>query len=157
MYLLIHRFMPPAVNRRSYSNLLCLPFIWILLEAHPGHFQGPMFTIPKIMEMESPSAGTLVHIFASVRGENRRSGRKRLRNDVEPHRLRRTQEGDQLLKGILALLPASPQNAHQNLLGSCAVPGPVAAPGFPGLNKTALLESGKRSGNHLPNGPDSGG
>src|SRR5450755_4604431 len=86
----------------------------------------PMFTIPKILEMESPSAGTLVHIFASVRGESRSSGRKRPRNDVEPHRLRRTQEGDQLLKGILALLPASPQNAHQNLLGSCAVPGPVA-------------------------------
>jgi hypothetical protein len=56
-------------------------------------YDWPMFTVPKIMEMESPSAGTLVHIFASVSGESRSSWRKRLRNEVEPHRLRRTQEG----------------------------------------------------------------
>src|SRR5215469_3786824 len=39
MYLLTHLFTPPVVNRKSYSNLLCLPFSLIFLDLHFGHVE----------------------------------------------------------------------------------------------------------------------
>ena len=67
-----------------------------------------------------------------MRKAERELGRQTGGNQIEQQLMRRTQEGNQLLEGVFALSPASSQNAGQNLLDACAVPGAVTAPRFYG-------------------------
>src|SRR5260370_35756240 len=49
-------------------------------------------------------------------------------HNVQDHPLRRAQQQQYGPEGVLALLPASAQHAHQDLLRPCSFPGPAPTP-----------------------------
>src|ERR1700726_1029746 len=49
-------------------------------------------------------------------------------HNVQSRSLWRAQQPHHTGKSVLPLLPAGAQHAHQDLLGACALPGPVSAP-----------------------------
>jgi hypothetical protein len=52
------------------------------------------------------------------------------RDDLQQDRTWRTKQLDELIDGTSALLPAGPQHARQNLLGTGTADCTIASPGF---------------------------
>ena len=67
-----------------------------------------------------------------LRDGGARSGRQTCGDNIQNHLLRRPHQLSKCVEGVFSLLPASSQDACQDLLSPCPVVSAVAAPGLSG-------------------------